>query len=588
MEQERKELQGNLNSMQHEKENRKNLDANQNDRNFVRPTNKSTSRDRIHQVGREPPITKDKRQFESNGLKRQTSRKIASSEMDLRSVLSTRHMNGHAAVKQGSFEHVLQEKDAELNQANVEMGHMRVIKDNLSQQVKCQEEELSLLRKKLEDREQELSQEKCEIDYLREVQDRLNQELMARQREMRARGQDKGSASSIAQLAQIQDKLAQKHRELTHMSERLNQLQSERENEGTGMRVKLKERNEEIKKLQNKVRFLEKERGRSGGSKNGKVTPAQRQLESDFMDLQVKLTRKERELFKTKQDLLSIQEKGRYEVDALKSRLKQREDEQRTCLEELKKREAEMSRMMERLDERKSETERLNAEMNRVKSQGQKGGKSSSTAKHVQAELEAQVQSLLDDNDRLKREMEDMKDDNSMMQEKLSRISLGVRNLSNSQLNLLSVNNNASPPPENSKPIAKQNALIAKAITPNATSRLKVPNGNSTSGSKSGPVKATTPLSPEHHQVTMTGSLRREIGGLKKELETVRQKNKEQEKRLVHERQSWQDEKEKVIAYQKQLQLNYVQMCQRTKNLEQEVQQMTMELEHVHKDISHC
>ncbi len=573
--------------MQQEKENRKNLDANQNDRNFVRPSN-STSRERIQDIGvppktpKAPKTPKDQRHFQSNGLKRQTTKIVASSEMDLRSVLSTRHLNGHA--KHGSFEQILQEKEAELNQAKVEIGHIRVIKENLSQQVKVQEEELSLLRKKLEDKEQELSQEKCEVEYLREVQDKLNHELVARQRQARGpQGGKGGSGGNIAQLAEIQDKLAQKHRELSHMTERLKQMQSERENEGSSLRVKLKDRNEEIKKLQNKVRFLEKERGRSGG-KNSKITPAQRQLESDFMDLQVKLTKKERELFKTKQDLLSIQEKNKYEMDTMKSRLKQREDEQRTCLEELKKREAEMSRMMDRLDERKNETEKLQSDIDRLKHQ--KSHKSSKT--HVQ-EMERQIETLDDENDKLKRQVEDLKDDNSLLQDKLGRISLGVRNLSSSQLNLLggssSPDNASSSKPTSPPPVVKQNALMSKAIGATAT-RTKLVNG-STANKTSGPIKANTPMSPEHH-VTLTGSLRREIGELKKELNAMKQKNKDQEKRLSHERQNWQEEKEKVIAYQKQLQLNYVQMCQRNKNLEQEVQQLTMDLEQVHKEISHC
>ncbi|XP_072037912.1 LOW QUALITY PROTEIN: uncharacterized protein [Amphiura filiformis] len=579
LEQDRKALQSKLDHMQQEKENRKNLDANQNDRNFVRPS-KSTSRERIHEIGDPKTQQKDQKHFQSNGLRKQTSKIVACSEMDLRSVLATRHLNGHA--KHGSFEQVLREKEAELNQAHVEIGHIRVIKENLSQQVKVQEEELSLLRKKLEDKEQELSQEKCEVDYLREVQDKLNHELTARQREARAsQGGKGGSGGNIAQLAQIQDKLAQKHRELSHMAERLKQMQAERDNEGSSLRVKLKERNEEIKKLQNKVRFLEKERGRSGG-KHSKVTPAQRQLESDFMDLQVKLTKKERELFKTKQELLSIQEKNKYEMDVFKSRLKQREDEQRTCLEELKKREAEMSRMMDRLDERKSESEKLNGEIERLKRHSHKSSKTA----HVQ-EMERQMETLAEENDTLRNQMDDLKDDNSLLQEKLGRISLGVRNLSSSQLNLLG----GSPHQKMNLPnlclptVAKQNALISKAIGSTAV-RSKLVNGSS-ANKTAGPVKANTPMSPEHH-ITLTGSLRREMGELKKELNAVKQKNKDQEARLAHERKSWHDEKEKVIAYQKQLQLNYVQMCQRNKNLEQEVQQLTTDLEQVHKEISHC
>merc|ERR1719431_1489290 len=44
------------------------------------------------------------------------------------------------------------------------------------------------------------------------------------------------------------------------------------------------------------------------------------------------------------------------------------------------------------------------------------------------------------------------------------------------------------------------------------------------------------------------------------------------------EKANWLDEKEKVIRYQKQLQLNYVQMYKRNKTLESEVDQLKKSL----------
>lgn len=58
------------------------------------------------------------------------------------------------------------------------------------------------------------------------------------------------------------------------------------------------------------------------------------------------------------------------------------------------------------------------------------------------------------------------------------------------------------------------------------------------------------------------------------------------------ERERWLEEKEKVIRYQKQLQLNYVQMYRRNQNLESELKHLTFELEgrdfKVHGTESHC
>ncbi|KAK2192899.1 hypothetical protein NP493_21g10007 [Ridgeia piscesae] len=51
---------------------------------------------------------------------------------------------------------------------------------------------------------------------------------------------------------------------------------------------------------------------------------------------------------------------------------------------------------------------------------------------------------------------------------------------------------------------------------------------------------------------------------------------------LASEREQWLDEKDKVVRYQKHLQLNYVQMYRKNQSLEAEVEQLTLELENRH------
>lgn len=63
-----------------------------------------------------------------------------------------------------------------------------------------------------------------------------------------------------------------------------------------------------------------------------------------------------------------------------------------------------------------------------------------------------------------------------------------------------------------------------------------------------------------------------EVDELRKDFEA---KNRDFEK----ERMIWAQEKEKVLRYQRQLQMNYVQMYRRTRALEAEVESLTMELE---------
>ncbi|XP_067885074.1 leucine zipper putative tumor suppressor 3-like [Heterodontus francisci] len=63
-------------------------------------------------------------------------------------------------------------------------------------------------------------------------------------------------------------------------------------------------------------------------------------------------------------------------------------------------------------------------------------------------------------------------------------------------------------------------------------------------------------------------TLKKQIERLQGELRLERQQHEQQVARFEEERQTWQDEKEKVIKYQKQLQLNYVEMYQKNQALE--------------------
>lgn len=71
----------------------------------------------------------------------------------------------------------------------------------------------------------------------------------------------------------------------------------------------------------------------------------------------------------------------------------------------------------------------------------------------------------------------------------------------------------------------------------------------------------------------------KEVSALREELDKLKLEmlvNKEEHDK---EREQWLEEKNKVIMYQKQLQLNYVQMFRKNKVLEAEVEQLTLELE---------
>eukprot|EP00062_Callorhinchus_milii_P017890 gi/632970756/ref/XP_007901824.1/ PREDICTED: leucine zipper putative tumor suppressor 2 [Callorhinchus milii] len=74
-------------------------------------------------------------------------------------------------------------------------------------------------------------------------------------------------------------------------------------------------------------------------------------------------------------------------------------------------------------------------------------------------------------------------------------------------------------------------------------------------------------------------ALRQQLERLKAELIYERRKSEDQMDGFEVERQTWQEEKEKVIRYQKQLQHNYIQMYRRNRELEREMRQLTLELE---------
>lgn len=71
---------------------------------------------------------------------------------------------------------------------------------------------------------------------------------------------------------------------------------------------------------------------------------------------------------------------------------------------------------------------------------------------------------------------------------------------------------------------------------------------------------------------------------LNSELDFERRRVEQQEGTFQEERKIWQEEKDKVIRYQKQLQENYVQMYRKNRELEQLLQELSLELESREED----
>ncbi|XP_009978748.1 PREDICTED: leucine zipper putative tumor suppressor 3 isoform X2 [Tauraco erythrolophus] len=93
--------------------------------------------------------------------------------------------------------------------------------------------------------------------------------------------------------------------------------------------------------------------------------------------------------------------------------------------------------------------------------------------------------------------------------------------------------------------------------------------------------KLRDPLACESDEAKMqrqsednVNTLRKEVERLQTELKLERQQREQQVMDFEEERRTWQEEKEKVIKYQKQLQLNYVEMYQKNQLLEHKVNEM--------------
>lgn len=71
----------------------------------------------------------------------------------------------------------------------------------------------------------------------------------------------------------------------------------------------------------------------------------------------------------------------------------------------------------------------------------------------------------------------------------------------------------------------------------------------------------------------------RELSVLSEEMDKIKLELLVNKEEFEKEKEQWLEEKNKVIMYQKQLQLNYVQMFRKNKVLEAEVEQLTLELE---------
>lgn len=76
-----------------------------------------------------------------------------------------------------------------------------------------------------------------------------------------------------------------------------------------------------------------------------------------------------------------------------------------------------------------------------------------------------------------------------------------------------------------------------------------------------------------------TESLQREVEGLKRQLREEKDARERLASSFEQERKTWNKEKDRVIKYQKQLQINYLQVHKKNQDLERILKELTAELE---------
>ncbi|XP_071947201.1 uncharacterized protein [Antedon mediterranea] len=442
--------------------------------------------------------------------------------------------------KLDSLQKLLQQKDSDVSQERVQRNHLHELNENLSKEVKLQEEELGLLRSKLFEKENELSQEKCEVSYLKEVQEKLSQEV--HDRKVVIKNLEEKLCKIVSSSGHLSVKKDDK-KEIEQLQVQLKKVEGERQSEVTSLRRQLVAQDEDIARLHNQLGSIEKdklslqERVSRGKDGNSNFILIQKQMECDLTSLQVKLTQRDRELSETKRVMNEQMESKESEIMALKAQFNKSWEGSKALDNTAMAREAEIAFLTDKLNNRDSEIatlkRRLDGMQKRGSSPNRRGSSPNGSLKSGSGSYHDEMSTLVKEKESLEVHLSSVKTENTQLQQHLEKSMSEIISLKK-QLD------SASP--------------MSLTSQSSATS--------------------------DRHKNDM--DTHHEVQRLRQEVEKLKEKCFSSESMIDKERQTWQDEKEKVISYQKQLQLNYVQMYRKNRNLERDVEQLTLELERRH------
>ncbi|XP_073697027.1 leucine zipper putative tumor suppressor 3 [Garra rufa] len=169
--------------------------------------------------------------------------------------------------------------------------------------------------------------------------------------------------------------------------------------------------------------------------------------------------------------------------------------------------------------------------------------------------------------ERCEAELQTMLAEVTVLRDKLSAFETEVTRLKKALSELSSSSSRASEPSlaEMGQLVASRSRerLLSPPETPTSLPALPAPDSLLTLQSDDSKV-----------QWQESGDLRRQLERLQGELRLERQQRERQALTFAQERQTWQDEKERVLKYQAQLQLSYVEMLQKNQALEERVDKL--------------
>ncbi|XP_062604883.1 leucine zipper putative tumor suppressor 2 homolog [Saccostrea cucullata] len=278
---------------------------------------------------------------------------------------------------------------------------------------------------------------------------------------------------------------------------------------------------------------------------------------------------------------LKLEQRKAYKTEqTLSLQVYKLQQEKKTLNEKMEEMHAQYKKLQQRCDSYEKENDSLRSEVVNVSLQGDRTAEDMEDLQHQVeilnqslseksieiSELESKLCQIESENQKKDYELSERFREIVAKTDELKSLRANLRRVSNNNvMDILDCSFNQSGE-EFSAPEERTSPLTSSRLTSPVNHRL--PNASPLNLSN----KSTSSLSSESDKDKTISHLQKELEELK---EGLMGKNELFEK----EKEQWLDEKNKVIRYQKQLQLNYVQMYNKNKMLEAEVEQLTLELE---------